>query len=530
MANMRTTTITRWVLCLALAGLAVPAWSQTAPESPRFDIQRFEVSGNTLLSAAEVERVVVPFAGRQRNLADVQQAQAALERAYRDLGYGAVRVMLPEQNITSGIVRINVLQPTIGRVNIEGNKHFDTANVRASLPSVREGAVPNSKQIARDLHLAGEHPVKRPTVLLRATGSPDKVDVNIKVEDDKPWRVVFTLDDTGTSETGYLRAGIGFQHTNLFNRDHTLSAQYITSPTHPSKVSVYGLGYRIPFYGWNSALDLFAGYSDVNSGTVQGLFNVSGSGALFGAKWHYFLPKWGSLEQKLTLGLDYRAYKNEVVVAGIGLVPDITVHPLSLTYSAALKGASSETGFYAGVAANLPGGNDGRSADFTRSRANATDNYTVLRMGASFAAAVAGSWQARAAINGQYTRDALIAGEQFGIGGPDTVRGYLVREVSNDKGYAAQLELYTPDLASGLGASGNLRLRALAFYDFGAVSRNNALPGEQTSKSISSAGLGLRMGYSKYASLRLDVAHILRDAGTRQSGDNRVSAGLALIY
>jgi len=519
------------MLGLALAcQIGASYGQQTVPAAPRFDIRHIEVTGNTLLSGPEIERIVAPFAGRQRELADVQRAQAALEQAYRNLGFGAVQVTLPEQNITSGVVRIRVLQPAIGRVTVEGNKNFDTANVRRSLPSVKEGAVPNSKAIARELQLAGEHPVKRPTVFLRSTSKPDQVDVNVKVEDDKPWRVVVTLDDTGTSDTGYLRSGIGFQHSNLFNRDHTLSAQYITSPTHPGKVSIYGLGYRIPFYGWNSALDLFAGYSDVNSGTVQGLFNVSGSGLILGAKWNYYLPKWGAADQKLALGLDYRAYRNNVTVAGVGIVPDITVHPVSLTYSASLKGTSTEAGFYAGVSANIPGGNDGRAADFVRSRATATDNYTILRIGANLAAAFAGNWQARAALNAQYTRDSLISGEQFGVGGPDTVRGYLVREVSNDKGYTGQLELYTPDVASSIGAPGSLRLRGLAFYDFGAVSRNNALPGEQTSKFISSAGTGLRVNYGKYASLRIDVARVLRDAGTRQSGDNRIGAGLALVF
>ncbi len=528
---MRTKTTIRWAIAAAFACHAViGAAQQAAPVGPRFDIQRIEVSGNTLISGADVERIVAPFTGKQRELADVQRAQAALEQAYRDLGYGAVQVTLPEQNITSGVIRIRVLQPAIGRVNVEGNKHFNTANVLRSLPSVKAGAVPNSKAIARDLHLAGEHPVKRSTVLLRSTDKPDVTDVNVKVEDDKPWRVVFTLDNTGTSDTGHMRAGIGFQHTNLFDRDHTLSAQYITSPSHPSRVGIYGLGYRIPFYGWNSSLDLFAGYSDVSSGVVQGIFNVSGSGTILGAKWNYYLPKWGSIDQKLTLGLDYRAYDNNVTVAGVGLVPDITVRPISLTYSATLKGTASESGFHAGVARNIPGGSNGRAADFVASRASATDNYTIYRMGANVTALFAGTWQARAAINGQYTRDSLISGEQFGMGGPDTVRGYLVREVNNDKGYTGQLEAYTPELASRLGAPSELRMRVLGFYDFGSVSRNNALPAEQTSKSISSVGLGLRLNYSKYASLRVDVAHVLRDAGTRQSGDNRVGAGLALVF
>jgi hemolysin activation/secretion protein len=438
--------------------------------------------------------------------------------------------MLPEQTIDQGVIQIRVTEPKVSRVLIGGNKHFDSGNVRYSLPTVKEGETPNSHNIARNLQMLGEHPVKQTQVLLRSGASEDQVDVNVKIDDAKPWRLAFTLDDTGTSDTGYLRSGIGYQHTNLFNRDHTLTAQYITSPTHPSRVGIYGLGYRIPFYHLNGTLDLIAGYSDVSSGTVQGLFNVSGSGTIFGARWSYFLPKWGEVEQKAIFGIDYRAFKNDVTLAGVGLVPDITIHPVSLTYSGIVRRAVSQLNFHAGLSTNIPGGSDGRSADFQAARTGATANYAVFRYGAQYARAFQKDWQMRASFNAQYTSDSLVPGEQLGLGGPDSVRGYLLREVSGDRGYAAQLEMQTPDLAPLLDAPGEYRTRLVAFYDFGSVQRNNALPGEQQSKFISSAGIGIRFNYSKNVNLRLDVAQILKDAGTRQSGDHRISAGLALIF
>jgi len=75
-------------------------------------------------------------------------------------------------------------------------------------------------------------------------------------------------------------------------------------------------------------------------------------------------------------------------------------------------------------------------------------------------------------LNGQYTRDALVVGEQFGLGGPESLRGYLVREVSNDKGASAQFEVFTPDLARTVGLSEGFRVRAVGFYEAGTVSSN----------------------------------------------------------
>ena len=517
------------ILCPVLSH-AQGAQPTQVPAEPRFNVERYELTGNTLLSKEQIDRVLAPYIGKQRQLADVRRAQDALAAAYRDLGYGTVQVSLPEQNINAGVIRFRVLQPKVSKVAVDGNKHFDNANIRHSLPSLKEGDVPNSGAIARNLQITGEHPVKRTTVLMRTAENPEAVDVNVKVEDTKPWRIVATLDNTGNGDTGYLRAGIGFQHTNLFNLDHTISAQYVTSPTQPNKVSIFGVGYHAPYYRLNSSMDVFAGYSDVNSGTVQGLFNVAGSGTIFGARWNYYLPKLGTADQKLTFGIDYRAYHNDVTVAGISLVPDITVAPVSLVYAGSVKGSASEVHYSAGVSTNIPGSNDGKAADFLRSRFNANDHYKIFRYSASAVTSFAKDWQARAALNGQYTRDALVVGEQFGLGGPESLRGYLVREVSNDKGASAQFEVFTPDLARTVGLPEGFRVRAVGFYDAGTVSRNQALPGEVTSRTIADVGLGLRVHYGKQLSLRVDVAHVLRDGGTRQSGDNRVSAGIALVF
>lgn len=523
--------ICRWCCLLTLLGLFGNALAQdvVAPP-PKFTIQSFDVAGDTVLGAEVINRLVTPFTGKDKDFGDVQRALEALEGAYRERGYGVIQVALPEQDITRGVVRFNIIQPKIGKVTVEGNQHFSKENVRRALPSVKEGETPNSNDISRNLQIAAEHPVKQTNVLLRSGANENLVDVNVRVTDDKPWRLVGTLDNSGTADTGYWRLGVGYQHTNLFDRDHTLSLQYITSPGSWKDVAIYGVGYRIPYYHLNSSLDLFAGYSDVDSGTVGGLFNVSGKGSIYGARWNYFLPKWGDIEQKAYAGLDYRAYQNNVTLGGIGFVPDITVHPISIGYAGLKRMTASEWSFNASLARNIPGGNDGRAADFQATRFGANENYTILRYGTSFSHAFRNEWQGRIAYVGQYTRNALIPGEQFGIGGPDTVRGYLPREAANDRGYATQLEIYTPNFSDKVGLNDKWRSRLVGFYDFGAVSRNDALPAEQAGKYLASTGVGLRMAYSKSVSLRMDLAQILKAHGTRQTNEQRLNASLAIIY
>ena len=81
-----------------------------------------------------------------------------------------------------------------------------------------------------------ENPAKQVGVRLEATDEPGKVDAVVRVIDEKPVRHSLFLDNSGTSQTGYYRAGYGFQNANLFNRDHVFIAQVIGSPTAISDV------------------------------------------------------------------------------------------------------------------------------------------------------------------------------------------------------------------------------------------------------------------------------------------------------
>jgi hemolysin activation/secretion protein len=519
---------------ILVAQAGPPAGGAAAIPAPRFDINRFQITGNTLIPQDQVDQLVAPYTGKDKDFADIQRALETLEREYRDRGFGVVQVQLPEQDITKGIVQLRVLQPRVGRVLIEGNTHFDNDNVRRSLPTVKEGETPNSRDMARNLQITGEHPTKQTNVLLRSGASEDQVDVNVKVTDEKPWRVFLTADNTGTKETGYYRTGLGFQHSNLFNRDHTLTAQYVTSPTEADKVSIYGGGYRIPFYDLNSSFDLIAGYSDVDSGVVQGLFNVSGKGTIGIMRWSYYLPRLQDLEHKVALGIDYRKFENQVLFTGApgsSVVPDIIVKPVSLTYSALWRGTASELSFFGSYAANIAGGTDGDDAAFELSRTGADANYTVGRAGFNYVYQFRNEWQTRLTANGQYSSDLLVSGEQYGIGGPDSVRGYLLREAARDKGYAAQAELYTPDFGRAIGLPDSFRLRLLGFFDYGAVRRNDEpLPGETTSDSLKSAGVGLRFAYKKSLSVRFDVANIRKETGNREEGDWRGVGAVAIIF
>ena len=528
-------------LAQAPASQSKPEPAQAAPE-PKFDIRSFVVEGASLISKEEIEAAVGPFTGRDKDFSDVQRALEGLERSYTEKGYSAVQVILPEQELDKGEVRFKVVEARIARLVIEGSQFFDEENITRSLTSVRSGQPPNIHRIADNLRVANENPAKQTTVLLRGGSEEGQVDAVVRVTDERPTKYSLTMDNTGTQQTGLYRIGFGFQHSNLWNRDHVLSMQYVTSPSdndhpestipHPNRnVFIVGASYKVPLYAYGDSIDMSVGYSNVNSGLIQNLFNVSGSGSIAGLRYNLNLRKWGEVEQRIAFGLDWRGYRNRVSVGGNPLVPDVTVHPVSVTYFGVYRTGASETSFNAGVSKNLAGGNDGHSKAIEAARAGGEANYQITRYGFNYLQAFANEWQMRVGFNGQLTRDRLIAGEQFGIGGGDSVRGFLEREVVNDNGYRGTAELYTPDYSSSIPfLPGGSRLRTLFFYDWGLVQRYSPLLGEQKQSAIASYGLGFRFSRGTNMSMRFDYGVVADAGGSQGRFENRAHATFSYIF
>ncbi len=513
-----------------LAAAVSNAWAAEPDDGVvRFEITRFTVSGNSLLQQSEIDSVLAPFAGPRRDFGDVQRALEALEAVYHARGYNIVTVELPEQELDKGVVQFKVVETRIGRIKVSGNQYFDEANIRRALPHLQEGKTPDLKRVSAGLRLANDSPARKIALKLQSSEEDGEVDAALDVTDENPWKAMLNMDNTGTDATGKTHVGVVLQHANLWGLDHVASLQYTTTVEKPSQVKVYGLGYHIPLYSLGDAIDLFASYSNVDSGVVTaGVLSlaVSGKGAVYGARYTHNLARRGELDSRLIYGLDYKAFKNNVLYSGAQLGNDVTVHPLSINYVANWAKDGTDLGGSVTLLHNIPGGDKGGAKDFNLARVGAKARYTMLRLSGSYGRALPGDWQLRAIVNGQLTSDMLIPGEQFGAGGAGSVRGFGEREVSNDSGVGANLEAYTPDLCQ----SDRWQCRVLGFYDTAYTKRNHALPSELASTTIGSVGLGLRVLMGNSLNLQLDYGHVVQAGATGRNGANRLHVRLGLSY
>lgn len=538
------------------AGLFIASVPSQAQEE-RFDITRFDVKGNTILQQSEIDALVAPYVGPKRNYGDIQKALEAVEGAYRSRGYGTVNVYVPEQELTSGAVRIEVTEATIGKVIVKGNTYFNTANVRASLPLLVEGKTPNLRALSESVQLANENPAKLVDVTLAAADDPNKVDATVTVTDSNPRKFIATVDNTGSKTSGDWRAGLAYQHANLFGGDEVLTGAYTTSPDKPNntKVDVYSVAYRQPLYGLGDSIDVIYGNSNVTTpdsqATFGGAFGIAGKGEVISIRYNHIFPRNGEYTSRLVGGFDYKYFNTKCPLPGVpvsydppnapGAVPSCipyTDRPISVAYLGQMQGVGYAADYNVGISKNFSLGtkytNPATGTDDRYSYLSGRtvkDDFAILRGAGSYTKAF-GDWQARGAFTGQYVSDGLVAGEQIGLAGANAVRGFQERAVATDRGYFVNLEGYTPELGVPFSMPGSLR--ALAFYDFARGSNLNLVASSLTSKDegIAGAGLGLRYSKDKDWSLRLDFA-IVTDAGpagTESKGDVRGHFNLTVAF
>ncbi|MFC0168153.1 ShlB/FhaC/HecB family hemolysin secretion/activation protein [Pseudoduganella danionis] len=485
------------VLTSLCAALAAPV------QAGEFTIQRFVFEGAQTLDPAQLQTLVLPYTGSQRQVEDVQRAAAAVKAAYVAAGYPILQVYAPEQTLEQGVVVLRISEGVLDKVDVIGAQAYSAQNIRASLPPLREGQAPNTAALVAAVLLANDNPAKQVAVNFSAGSKPGLVDAQIAVEEDKISKFGVLLDNAGNAATGRERIGLSYQHANLFERDHVLSLQAMTSVQQPDKAASITGAYRVPFYASGLTLDLVSAYSDNKSdvASAAGPLFFSGKGLYLGMRLNQTLRSLGEYRHKLIYGLDYKDFKNSCSIAGTVLdnCGTITGRPLSISYLGQVARPAYQLGAGVSYFRNLPGGVHGQAERY----GNHARNWQAVRASAFLNLPLA-DWQWRTTVNGQYSSSTLIPSEQFGAGGAASVRGYDERTAAGDRGLGVNLELMTPELLpSADGARRRHSLRTLLFYDAAWLRNSDNSP--LAASHLASVGLGLRYSLDKAFSLRCDA-------------------------
>jgi len=503
-------------LCAAATNLAL-----AAPAQPGFTVERFKVLGCNPLSTKATDQALAPYLGEQQGIDQLQAAAKALEAALQQAGFGLYTVVLPPQDI-AGSVRLQVQSRPVASIRA-GDDGASLPAVRRALPNLTEGQTPNLLDLARSLELANENPARQLAVRFAESAvKPGGVDAQVDVQASSPWSATVHVDNSGGDQPAPSRLAATLTHANLWGLDHVATLSYTGSPEAWAAIHQYGLFYKAPIYPWAGSLSGYAFHSSSNSGPVATYFNVSGSGDFYGLSYKQLLLAEGDWRSSIQVGVDDKLFSDSSQFSGKAIGVDVRSRPISLGLTILKDTATSKASVSVSYVRNMESGDGNSDGAYAAARAGATSHWDLWRANADLNLQLPSGYLVALRGSAQSANRPLIGGEQFGIGGQDSVRALETRQVMGDSGLQGSVEIWLPPLLEGLSV--------LGFLDAGHITREQPAAPTSAQEDATAVGLGLRWQFARLGSLSIDYGYLLKGVTGTPSGHERLYASVSMRF
>ncbi|WP_434133314.1 ShlB/FhaC/HecB family hemolysin secretion/activation protein [Sporomusa sphaeroides] len=415
-------------------------------ETPSFPISTIKIEGDETGHFPWVHDITGKYQGQKIGWQGINLIVKTLTNAFIDRGYVTTRVLIPQQDISSGVLTLQIVPGTIKDIQLSGSA--GSADWRSAFPA-RPGDILNLRDLEQGLEQMKRVPSQDAELQLLPGDKPGESIVQITVTRTKPWKVILSLDDSGSKATGKLQASETLSVDNLFgindlfhisfNKDAEKNGyRYGTrgdsfSYSAPHGYWTYSLSSSV--YKYHQTIDNY-GTAFVASGQTRNLevkaeklvyrdqtrktslaFSVTKA-----ASKSYIDDTEIEIQRRKTtaakLALNHRQYNGQTVV----------------DYTLAYKRGVPWFGAQDDPADSAPG--------------EPTTHYNLWTLDASLITPVSlGKTKAsyNVALHGQYTKDLLYASEFLSIGNRYTVRGFDGEQtLAAENGWYLRNELSIP--------------------------------------------------------------------------------------
>jgi hemolysin activation/secretion protein len=198
----------------------------TQPGTVRVFVQSVHVIGSTVFSDAEIAEVTAPFTNRTLMTEDLERLRLSLTLLYINKGYLTSGAIIPDQDVASGVITVQIIEGKLTRIDVEGNRWFRSSYLsdRLSLGS-RTPVTLDPLQEQLQL-LQQDRRIERVNAELRPGDQRGDSVLNVRVKDRNPFHARMEVNNYQTPLVGEIR-GIGtLVDDNLTGNGDPLSLSY----------------------------------------------------------------------------------------------------------------------------------------------------------------------------------------------------------------------------------------------------------------------------------------------------------------
>lgn len=174
--------------------------------------------------AADLEAAVRPFLNQPLSQQLIAQIRVAVVEAYRSAGKPFVSVTTPPQEVTSGVLQLQVVPYRLGEVKSSDPVINGVVPHAAGLRAQR-GELINASQLSEDIDWLNRFPYRQINGVFEPGTTPGSTDLTLTITRQKPWRIYGGYSNTGSEATGHDRYFAGFAAGIEALNDMTLSYQ-----------------------------------------------------------------------------------------------------------------------------------------------------------------------------------------------------------------------------------------------------------------------------------------------------------------
>lgn len=417
--------------------VAAPTISQ-ADGGPCLDINNIQVVGNQLLSNRTIQEITAPYATQCMNARAIEVLMSQITAAYLNKGYVAARVYLPEQDLKTGTLKLQVEEGRLTELKTteraEGTLSLSTALINV------KGKPLNLRDLEQAIDQINRLQSNNATMKIEAGAQPGDSIVIFDNEPSKRISGYLSYDNKGQDSTGENQAALGLSLDNAFGLNDLLSVSYNRSlPFKINRTDSYSgsVMYVLPF-GYNT-LNLNASRSEYDSTLDTGLSRLISHGETVTYSGKLDRLVYRGLNSQLRINAGLTSKDTEAFLENIKLGVSsrkLSVMDLGLSYSDRLLTGlvNMNVGYSKGLKIfNALEDAENLSDDMPKAQ------FDKLSYGLSYLKGfnwLGQSFSFSSNLSGQYALDPLYGSEQFSIGSLYSVRGYNQNSLSGDHGFA----------------------------------------------------------------------------------------------
>jgi hemolysin activation/secretion protein len=470
----------------------LPSQPTVPGNTPAIVVKQFTIAGSTVFTPAELDRITSKYTNRPLEFAELLQVASEITQLYVRQGYISSGAYIPGNQsfaVRGGTIAIRVIEGKVEDIVVTGTNRLDPNYIKRRI-ELGTGKILKIDRLIERLRLLQLDPlIKTIGTELVSGQKPGTSILQIRVTEAPNWQTGIGLANNRTPSVGEIQTQAAIAYNNLSGLGDSIGIGYGRSEAS----NIFDANYTLPLNPHNGTLRLQ--YSTSTSRIIEPPFDrldIQSYGREIGVT--YRQPLLRTPAEEFAIGVTlarreinttYQPLSGErfgYPTPGADPQGGTRVSAARLFQDYVIKDTQQVFALRSQLSLGI------NAFDATNNPSSPDSKFVTWRGQAQYVRALAPNSLLLVRLESQLADRPLLAIEQLGIGGQDTVRGYRQDLLLADSGLIASAEvrlpIFTPPTSPQV-------LQIVPFLDLG-WGWNRSISTDLNRNIIAAGGLGLR--------------------------------------